>query len=340
MCFLLFLYSGLLASSLPDLSVQELVEKNIQAVGGKEIIAKVENFSFRAGPKTYFVSSLGQMKIIQGKDPVVTEAILVDSEKVKKNCYNNISEINGLQKATYQAFGKLRGGIFTLINFKDQLELHGLKTFGPKKHYMLSAKIEELEVDFYLDSEEYMIKRVVFKGFDPEEGKYEVNHDFGPLQEVNGIKIPSTWYSSQVGTRGTLHQISGVTLNLSLDKDFFSKLKVNIGKVEILPDALSGNIIEFAFQRGMLLIGTNWTNQCFKKVGFKTKEKLILQISDTEIDIDFYESMPPRELIRPGIKIMMANPQDENYLILLTSKENELLSETLEPLLPIRVKRK
>jgi len=340
LALLFIFYSSLLYSAQPNLSAKELVKKNIQSAGEKEKIVSIKNFSFRAGSQTYYFSSLGHMKITEGKDPVVTQVILTDSEKVKRNCYNNISEFEGLQKATYQALARLRSGLFTLLHFKDQLEYRGLKAFGPKKHYMLTTEIAELEIDFYIEPEEYTIKRIVFKGFDVEGGKYEVNHDFGPFQEVEGLKIPSSWFSSQVGARGTLYQISDVKINQTLDEDFFSRLEVNVGNVEISSDALGGNIIDFSFQRGMLLIGTNWTNQCFKKVGFKTKEKLILQISDMEIEIDFYESMPPQDVIGPGAKLMIPNRRDENYLILLTPKENEQLAEILETLLPIRVKRK
>lgn len=336
----LFLFSGLLLHSSSDISVKELLEKNIQAAGGKEKLAEIENFSFRAGSKTYYISAVTQMKITEGKEPVVTQIILADSEKVKRNCFNNISEYEGLMKANYLTLAKLRSGLFTLAKFENQLEFLGMKSFGPEKHYMLTTRINDLEVDFYLDAEEYMIKRVVFKGYDPDGGKYEVNHDFGPVQEVNGIKIPSSWFSSQVGTRGTLNEISEVKLNQTLDKDFFSRFDVNVGRVEISQDALSGNVVEFMFQRGMLLIGTNWTDSCLKRAGFKTKDKLILHISDMEIEIDFYESPPQRNAIGPGAKLMMPNQRDENYLIYLWSEEYKQLEEKLEPLLPIHAKRK
>lgn len=334
------LFSGFLSTSQPDRSVKELVEKNILAAGGKGKLEQVENFSFKAGSKTYYMSSEGQMKIAEGKEPVVTEVILVDMEKVKRNCFNNISEFKGLQKSTYQSLSKLRCGLFTLEKFKDQLEFRGLKTFGPRKHYMLTTKINDLEVDFFLDPEEYTIKRIVYKGFDPEVGKYEVNHDFGPFQDVDGIKIPSSWFSSRVGTRGNLYEISDVKFNQTLDKDFFSKFEVNVGKVKISEGVLIGNIVESIFRRNMLMIGTNWTDEWIKRAGFKAKDKLILKISDMEIEIDFFDSQPPRSAFGQGAKFMMPNRRNENFLLYLWSQEYKELAEKLEPLLPIRVKKK
>lgn len=338
---LLFLLICVLPSvSQPDLTVKDLVEKNIQAVGGKEKLAAVKYFSFQAGSRTFFLSSAGQMKITEGKEPVITEVILVDEEKAHRNCFNDLSEYEGLEKATFQTMAKLRSGLFTLTQFRDKLQFQGLKTFGSKNLYLLTSRINALETEFYLDSEEFTLQRLVMKGFDAAGEKYEANHDFGPYQEVEGIKIPSSWFQSQVGARGQLFEISDVQVNPALSEDFFSSLEVNVGKVGISEGALSGNIVEFSFQRGTLIVGTNWTEKCMQKAGLKAKDKLILKIGEREMEIDFYDSFPPRESVGPGAKFMSPNLQGNNYLIYLRSQEFQELAEKLEPLLPIQVKRK
>jgi hypothetical protein len=335
----IFLGSFLLLHAQADLSVKDIVEKNIQAAGGKEALSKVENYSFKHGLRTYYMATSGLMKLTDGKEPVITEVILLEQDKVKRNCFNNITEMAGFVKSTYQCLAKLRSGLFTLINFKGQLELKGLKNFGPKKLYMLTTNIGDLNVEFYLDSDEFTLKRLVFSGFDQSRGKYDVNHDYGPYQEIDGIKIPSSWFSSQVGTRGSNFGISDVKINAPLDEDFFSSIEVNVGEVKIAEGALSGNIIESSFRRNMLQISTNWTDKCIKGAGFKAKDKLVLQMGDREIEIDFHESFPPRETLGPGSKFMTPNRRSENYLIYLISPEFRELLEEIEPLLPIRVKK-
>jgi len=337
---LVFLGSFLLLYAQADLSVKDIVERNIQAAGGKEALSKIKNYSFKHDLKTYYMATSGSMKLTDGKEPVITEVILVEKDKVKRNCFNKISEMAGFVKSTYQCLAQLRGGLFTLINLKDQLEYRGLKNFGPKKHYLLTTGRGGLKVEFYIDSSEFTLKRLVFKGFDQSRGKYEVNHDFGPYQEINGIKIPSSWYSSQVGARGSTYGISDVKINPPLAEDFFSSIEVNVGEVNIGEGALNGNIVESSFRRNMLQISTNWTDECIKGAGFKSKDKLILQIADKEIEIDYYESFPPRETIGPGSKFLVPNSRSENYLIYLISPEYTKLLEEIEPLLPIRVKRK
>jgi len=335
----IFLSSFLLLYSQAGLSVKDIVERNIQAAGGKEALSKVKSYSFKHGLRTYYMATSGLMKLTDGKEPIITEVMLVDGDKVKRNCFNNITEMAGLVKSIYQCLAKLRGGLFTLANFKDQLEFKGQKNFGPKIHYLLTTDIERLKVEFYLDADEYTLKRIVFKGFDQSRGKYEVNHDFGPYQEIDGIKIPSSWFSSQVGSRGRSYGISDVKINPRLDKDFFSAIEVNVGDVKIAEGALNGNVIDFSFRRNMLQISTNWTDRCIKGAGFKSKDKLILHLGDNEIEIDFYESFPPRETIGPGSKFLVPDRGSENYIIYLISPEFKQLLEEIEPLLPIQVKK-
>ncbi len=193
---------------------------------------------------------------------------------------------------------------------------------------------------FYLDSEEYTIKRIVFKGYTPGGDKYEINHDYGVYQEIEGFNIPSSWFGSQVGTRGQLIEVSEVTFNQTLPDDFFSTLEVNVGEVKIEEAGLSGAVVEVEFRRGVLIIGTNWTSKCVQKAGFKTNDTLILSAGGKDIDIEFHESQPPRNALGPGAKIMLPNRRDENYLVYLWSEEFKDLAEALSPLAPIQVKKK
>jgi hypothetical protein len=334
-CLAFLLGSVLMSCS----KASEIVDENIKAAGGKENLSQVKNYSFRYGSTTFYMSDDGLMKLTQSMGPLITETILVDQDKVKRNCFNKITELEGLQKSSYQCLAKLRSGLFTLSHFKGQLEFKGLKKFGPKEHYLLTTNMGDLEVEFYIDTEEYTIKRLVFRGFDPSGDKYEVNHDFGAYQEINGLRIPSSWFDSQVGARGRAYEVRDVELNQSLDEDFFSKVEVNVGQVEIEQAGLNGNIVQSNFRRNRLTIDTNWTEDCVQKAGFKAKDRLILEIAGQEIAVDFYDSQPPRNAFRPGINFLYPNPRGENFLIYITSSEGKDLVEKIEPLLPIRVKK-
>jgi hypothetical protein len=336
----LLLTSALPSQPPPELSAKEVVEKNIQAVGGKEALSRVKNYSFKYASMTYYMSSSGVMKLTDGKEPIITEVIIADKDKVRRNCFNKISELTGIQKSMNLSLAKLRCGLFTLVNFKDQLVLKGLKSYGVERHYLLVTKVGDLEVEFYVSAADFCLRRAVFKGFDESQEKFEVNHDFGPYQDIDGLKMPSSWFASQVGTRGNNFEISEVKVNQPLKKDFFSKLEVNVGKVSVAKGELGGNIAWSGYQRNMLIISTNWTDECLRRAGFKNNDKLILQIIDQEFEIDFYEAQFPKESVGPGSKLMALNPESENYLIYLISLEYKKLAEKLEVLLPIKVRRK
>jgi hypothetical protein len=326
--------------SLLGFQVDKIVEQNILAAGGKANLSKIKNYSFTYGSTNYYLSTDGVMKLTEGRAPIITEVILNRKDKVQRNCFNNTTEFTGLQKSIYQCLARLRAGLFTLRHFQDQLEYHGLKSFGPQEFHMLSTNVDGLQVEFYIGAEDSLLKRLVLKGYDEKQNKHEENHDFGPYQEIEGVKIPTSWFASQVGTRGSSVEISDVKVNQPLGKDFFSNLNVNVGEVEIGQGFLKGNIIQSSFRRNTLTIGTNWTDVCIQKAGFKAEDILVLQIADTEVEIDFHESFPPRSALGPGAKFMAPNLRGDNYLIYLTSSDFSKLAEQLNTLEPIRVKKK
>lgn len=324
-----------------NLSAEELVKRNIKAIGGKDKIEKIKNYSFQANQQMHYISSLEEMKIISGKEPIITGVILVNKDKVQRNCYNKITEIKGLTKATYQTLAKLRSGLFTLKNFRGQLVSKGIKKYGRDSFYKLTAEVGNLNVEFYVCPEKYLIRRMVFSGYDPVRGRYEVNHDFGYHQEIEGILLPVSWYSSQVGSRGNVNEISHVRINQSLEKDFFENRDVNVGKVEISQGILKGNIIDFDTSRkDTIVLSTNLTIDCIEKAGFEPKDTLILKIEDLQIEIVFHALRPPGSAYHPGAKMMIPNGRDENYIIYILSSEYEKLIEKLRPLLPIQIKEK
>ena len=160
--WLFFTTSLLILSGFIFLSCSQthsIVEKNILGAGGEENLSKVKNYSFKYGQTTYYVSTEGAMKLTEGREPIITEVILVNKDQAKRNCFNSITELTGLQKSTNQCLAQLRAGLFTLTHFQDKLKFHGLKNFGPQELYMLSTNVNDLQVEFYLDSEKYTLKR-------------------------------------------------------------------------------------------------------------------------------------------------------------------------------------
>jgi len=74
-----------MAAAQNSLSLKDILRKNIEASGGKAKLAQVTTLSFQTGGTRNFASSTGELKITSGREPVITEAILVAGGKVVRN---------------------------------------------------------------------------------------------------------------------------------------------------------------------------------------------------------------------------------------------------------------
>lgn len=331
------------------LTLKDILEKNIQAAGGKDKLLQIKNISFKSGATRYSAASSGEMKMITGKDPVVTEVVLVKGDKVQRNALNVLSDLTGIRKASNQVLAKLYAGLFTLQKFEKELVFQGLKSFGPEKLYHLTTKADPLKVDLFVRAEDFHLKRLVFQGATPEGDKYEVNYDFAPFEEVEGVKIPLSWFSSQVGTRGTLIEITEVKFNQPLAADFFAKTDINAGAAAAAPGRLKGNVLDFNTTPNGLTITTNWTKADIEKAGFKSGETLTLtsntpRRASCTAGVVFYAAaneMPPQSELAKGARILSPAPRGgETYVIQFIALDMSSLASTLNLLDPIEIERK
>ena len=336
---LLFLVAtALISPALPSLSLKEIITKNILTAGDPAQLARIKNYAFTARNQKFYLSNNGQMKITLGQPPAISEIILVNKEKVIRNSYNNISQFSELLKASYQVMARLRSGFFTLKNFQKELQYQGLKKFGLKQHHVLLTRQGPLEVRFYLDPQSFRLKRLVLRGYDAEKGHYEVNHDFGEYKPFEAVHLPSSWFVSQVGTRGQLFEISEVNFNLNLPPDFFDSLELNIGQVEVSPGLIKGNIVSYNIARNnRLTLETNITLKSLSQVNLQPGQQVILKVAGTQLAVKFYAARPPREELGPGAIFMMPDLQDKHLIIYILSTEYGHLAKVLKPLLPLEL---
>jgi hypothetical protein len=325
-------------------SLKDILEKNLQASGGKEKIAQTQNVSFKIGSSRYVAASDGRMKVLTGTDPVITEAVLVDVDKVRRNSFNNITELTGTQKAIYQTLAKLYAGLFSLEKFGKELQILGLKSFGPEKLYQLSTKADGLTVDFFLRTDDFVLKRMVFQGLTSEGDKYEVNYDYAPFEQTEGCLVPLSWFTSQVGTRGNLVELTDVKINQSLASDFFAKPEVNVGTVSVAAGSLKGNMLDFNTRPNMLSIVTNWTKKDVDQAGLKTNDLLTLTIEGIESELVFYAAaneLPPQNVLSQGARILTpAQRGGETFVIQFIATDTTQIAPKLKVLAPIGIKKK
>jgi hypothetical protein len=328
-----------------ELSLKDILSKNLEAAGGKTKLGQVKNLSFKTGGTRNVVSAAGELKVLTGKDPLITEVILVRGEKVQRNSFNNVSEITGSQKTVYQTLAKLYAGLFSLAKFDGQLKLEGLKSYGPEKLYHLTPKVksEAVDVHFYLKSDDFRLKRLVFQGTTPEGDKDEVNYDFAPFEEMEGLRLPLSWFVSQVGTRGNLTEVTEVKTNQPLGKDFFTTLEINVGKTESGPGEMKGNVLDFNSSPFGLSIVTNWTKKDIDKAGLKTGDRLAFDLDGTGAELIFYAlpgEMPPQSELSKGARLLAPMARGgEGFAVQFIAVDAGAVNAKLKALAPISVRK-
>ena len=340
---------GFAASGQAGPSLKDILAGNLASAGGRAVLDRVRNLSFEAGGDRYVVSRNGELKILRGREPVVTEVVLATLGGARRNVYGTVGEVTGPEKAVYEVLAGLYAGLFSLEKFEERLALKGLETFGPEKLYHLacSSAIGGCDVDFFVRPQDFRLKRLVVRGSTPEGDVFEMNTDFPPFEEAEGLSMPMSWFQSQVGTRGMLVEVTDVKTNLPLEKGYFSELEVNMGTTEARPGFLAGNVLEVRRSRGGTMIVTNWTQKDVELAGFKTGEELKLTLGDEGREAAatavFYaepESVPaPGEaggrpcLIAPGPR---GGP---TCVIRPGGPEGSRLAGSAQPLTPLRAER-
>ncbi|HVP91222.1 MAG TPA: hypothetical protein VMS75_08410 [Terriglobales bacterium] len=333
---IILLAAASLASAQTGLSLKDIFRKNLEASGGKARLAQVKTLTFRTGGARNFVSSSGELKVLSGKDPVVTEAVLVAGGKVMRNSFNAVSEVTGPQATVYQTVAKLYAGLFSLAKFEGQLRLAGVKTFGTEKLYHLIPKgpAGPVAVHFYLRADDFLLKRLVFQGATPDGDKYEVNYDFAPFEEAEGgWRLPTGWFVSQVGTRGNLNEMSELRTNVPLEAGFFGKAECNVGRTEAGPGALKGNILDWNASPFGLTIITNWTGRDIAAAGLRTGDKLILLLGEDEYELTFYaqsSELPSQSELAKDARLLAPMPRGgETFAIQVFGGEGGALAAKL-----------
>jgi hypothetical protein len=336
-------FSGI-ASGGEALSLKDIIQKNLEASGGREKLGQFKNLSFKTGNSRIVVAANGDLKLMTGKEPVITEAILVKAGRVQRNSYGVVSDIGEPEKTVHLMLAKVYAGLFSLLKFDGELKFEGLAAFGPEKLYHLSlAKPGAVKAGFFLGPEDFHLKRILFRGKTAEGDIYEVNTDFGPFEPVEGFDIPLTWFSSQVGTRGTLAELTEVKLNQSLPDYFFSEIKVNVGTIEAGPGQLKGNVLDFNSNRFGLSVNTNWRKSDVEEAGFRTGDKLTLLVEGVESELVFYATsaeVPNQNELAQGARVMTFPWFGETYVLQFIAVDTAPVEAKLKPLAALEITKK
>jgi hypothetical protein len=337
---------GLARPGQAAVSVSDILKRNVAAAGGEERLASLRNLSLTAGGNVFYVTPAGTMKVVvQGLPPAVIEVILVDRDLILRNRLNEMVETPDVEKARFALYAKLFGGCFTLRNFASALRFEGTRRFGPESFYRLSAALPPMTAEFDLDTAGCLLRQVALRGTNPDGSRYEEFFDMGPYRDFQGVKMPSSWFRSLVGGRGNLSEVSDVSFDVPLDRDFFTTTAVNAGEVKVAAGVLEGNILNLLDQGGSFVVVTNWTPGQAEKAGLTSGAGLTLRIGDLEREAVFFARANEADSAnawQSGARIMTFDPQRGNVLwiefFMPSPEETAAIKEKIKGLGPVAVR--
>ncbi len=306
-------------ASSPDggLTTSEVVQKNIEAGGGLAALQAIRSLSFACGGRTYTVSADGRMKVQAAFAlPAVFETLLVEPSGVRRNSLGRIEEIRGMERHRWRTLARLASGVFTLRNFAGPWDSAGLKTYGPRRYYVLSTSDEGTGLTANIDAGDFLVKRLVLRGSEGGE-EWELSIELGDPQATAGLAVPSMIFISQPGISQTSapgpRPVTEVKFNEPLSEDFFRTLDVYTGTTESRPGWLKGQVMGALFEPEdfFVLIVTNWTEKEVQAAGLRSGEMMILRSGEGEFASRFLfiedDAEPEFKIYDPGNSFLTHN---------------------------------
>jgi hypothetical protein len=286
-----------LAGGQEPMTADAILAKCVEATGGAPRLAAVQALSFRAGPQTYLARADGRLKVTAGIDPpVVYEAVLVAGGRVVKNTLNRREEASGAEAARWAALARFLGGVFTPRLFPGPIALAGVRRYGPARHYLLTTRQGDAEIAFSIDAADFLVRRMLLRvpvaGQDP----YELSCEFANHKDVQGLRLPSTVFFSQVGVGGTgapgPRPVSEVAIDPPVPAGAFDAVEVNAGAVRAAPGALQGQTLGgFGFDdERIAVVFTNWGREEVELAGFKAGDRLAVRLDGLDYEATFFPS--------------------------------------------------
>ena len=222
-------------------TVDEIVEKYLTAVGGREALAKLTSRTMTgtitiatpqgdlSGPVEIYAQAPNKSRTLVKLDLSAFGAgqMTVD-QRFDGTAGYVIDTLQGNRDITGGQLENMRNAAFPspLLNYKERgatLELMGKEKVGDRDAYVLILKPKAgPAARTFIDAESYLPLRVVTKLDVPQFGEVEQTAEFSDYRAVDGVKIPFAVRATSAVQNSTV-AISKVEHNTKLDETMFSK---------------------------------------------------------------------------------------------------------------------
>ncbi len=337
------------AASAQELTKDQIIMKNVEAVGGLEKIKNLGVVSVdlasiytRQVTQQVFADGDGNMKTTFATPPLVEGVLCYYKDQIKEKHFVPPAQPGDGSNERLICTSRLFAGAFSLYYYKDDLKLEGIKKYGPEKHYIFTFSNDFCDVKFNIGTEDFLLKRMEISNKKEGIEEYKVSYDFSEYKDINGLKIPTRYFRADMGAGASARGVDGLYMNFATKKDikpdFFTNLELNYGKVEKTDSAIIGSITNNVFvpAGGYNIVATNLSDPDIKDLGLKPNDKVKVALLGDNFDAIYLNStndISGQHFI-PGNKILAKYGPSPYYILLMIgpdfqdySKKNKELAD-------------
>lgn len=290
-------------------TAQEIIAKNLDAVGGAEKIRAIHCMTIKGLTGSALLPPTEEITLFLEKPDKMRQQglfriILCRDGKVFYNSAGEERELTGnaLDGLNYRlGFYHNAMSLLKWENAFATAQLEGMKRYGPSDQYVLRfpGAVNGHDMHVYIDAKTYLIDRLVYRIRQDGAGTLQVVNSLRDYKEFAGIRFPSRVVYDKVGWEEGPSQfvLNEVEVNPKLEEGLFDNAKIDFGTVTWDGDTVTGEIM--GIMNGSLL--TNITLEEIVGHGNEILSWMDLTVNDTKLQVKILKNIQTSAShIKPG----------------------------------------
>jgi len=289
-------------------TAREVIEKNLEAVGGAERIRAVESLVLEGASGSALLPPSEEVTLYLLKPDRLKQVgdfriVLCDGGRCIHNDGVEEQEMSG---GTLEGMRYRMGfyhNAFSLLNWEehfDRAELTRIKDYGLARHYELRFPGAENEHDLlvYIDAETMLIDRLAYLKSQEGAGLLKVVNQLRDWEEHGGLMVPTRIVYDTIGweTSPSHFVISEFMVNEPVDPAIFDSAAIDFGEVTVSEGAVQGEI--YGEMDGTLL--TNVRIEDLAEAGIEQLDWVTFEMGEFSMKMRFLQDIQrSAEWIKP-----------------------------------------
>ncbi|UCE18454.1 MAG: serine hydrolase [Gemmatimonadota bacterium] len=287
--------SNVQAQTSVNQSVDEIIEKHIEALGGYETLKAIQTQRIEQrvsmGPQEIPITIYKKRPQLYRSEQIMPHGDIMVRAVNERNAWIQMGQRNPRQRPDFAADHQRESvadfdGILVDYERKGHsVEIVGMEDIEDTETYELKVRLASGAEQFvYLDSKSYLMKKQIRTAYTPQ-GEIQVEDVYDDYREVDGIMIPFLIHSQQGSQRFDI-KTTAVTFNEPVDDEIFiiPKKHVQFSSTDELDIFLEKQTAEDKFS-GVVLIAKDGTPTFHKAYGFASKRFKVPNRKDTKFNI-------------------------------------------------------